>query len=217
MKELREGEIEQILQGNTENLNLEFKDTFDFDDSLWMREELIKSIIAMSNTRNGGCIVVGIHENGDKTINLSGMEESHLSKFILKEEVLKEKVEGFSSAPADYDIGWSKYKGQKFLIITVREFTLNPLICRRDGEYKKECLKENKIYIKRVLKEGAIYIRTLKSKPSSVKLTNPTDIEDLLDRSVYKKISKLHKQGWQHEAEAINKSAQNFKKERADF
>ena len=93
-------------------------------------------------------------------------------------------------------------------MISVGEFTLNPCICRRNGEHKDK-----------ILEEGAIYIRTLKDKPSSVKLSNPVDIQDFLDRITDKQITNLHKRGWKHETEnIISKSDKSlFEKERKSF
>lgn len=69
MKKLTEIKIQEILQGNAENLNTEFKATFDFNTNIWMREKLIRSIFAMSNTRDGGDIVIGIKEKENKTLD----------------------------------------------------------------------------------------------------------------------------------------------------
>lgn len=206
MKELSDNVIKELLQGNTENLNLEFKASFNFDENIWARERLIRSILAMSNTRNGGYILIGVGENKDKSLNLSGLEEAHLQLFKTKEEELKSKTESFCSSPVSYEIGLGKYKENDYILISVTEFSLNPLICRKNGEHKDKHLEE-----------GAIYIRTLKDKPSSIKLINPVDIQDFLDRSSDKQISNLHKRGWKHDSENIKNSKSFFEKERSSF
>jgi len=189
MKEIAESLIEQILQGNSENLNLEFKATFDFNENIWARERLVRSMLAMSNTRN-----------------FAGLEDNHLALFKSKIEDLKSKVESFSSSPVSYEIGIGEYKRKKLIVISVAEFFLSPLICRKNGEHKDKHLEE-----------GSIYIRTLKDKPSSIKLTNPVDIQDFLERITDKQISNLHKRGWKHDTENLKGSRSSFEKERADF
>ena len=206
MKEIAESLIEQILQGNSENLNLEFKATFDFNENIWARERLVRSMLAMSNTRNGGYIVIGVAENGDKSPDFAGLEDNHLALFKSKIEDLKSKVESFSSSPVSYEIGIGEYKRKKLIVISVAEFFLSPLICRKNGEHKDKHLEE-----------GSIYIRTLKDKPSSIKLTNPVDIQDFLERITDKQISNLHKRGWKHDTENLKGSRSSFEKERADF
>ena len=208
MKELTEVKIEEILQGNAESLNTEFKATFDFNMHIWMREKLIRSILAMSNTRDGGFIVVGVEEKDDKLPDFTGVKEEHLSTF--NGDIVKEKVESFSSFPVDYEIGFGLYKGKNYIIISVTEFSLNPTICKKSGDNKEEKL---------TLEEGAIYIRTLKGKPSSVKISKPADVQDFLDRITDKQITNLHKRGWKHETENIIKKSDKslFEKERKGF
>lgn len=206
MREISATQIEQILQGNSENLNLEFKATFDFEKNIWAQERLIRSILAMSNTRNGGYVVIGVTENADKTYEFTGLEPEHLLLFKSKTEDLKSKVESFSSSPVNYEIGIGEHKGNKLILISIAEFSLNPLICRKNGEQKNKHLEE-----------GAIYIRTLKDKPSSIKLINAVDIQDFLERSSDKQISSLHKRGWKHDTENSTDTKTLFKNERTDF
>jgi len=208
MKELAEIKIQEILQGNTESLNTEFKSTFDFNTNIWMREKLIRSILAMSNTRDGGVIVIGVSETKDKLPEFNGVKDEHLSTF--NTDILKEKVESFSNFPVDYEVGFGSYKGANYIVISVAEFPLNPIICKKSGENQQE---------KFILEKGSIYIRTQKDKPSSVKLSNPIDVQDLIDRITDKQILNLHKRGWKHETESlINKSDKSlFEKERKNF
>lgn len=206
MKELKEDIFEQILQGNSENLNLEFKASFDFNDNIWARERLIRSILAISNTRDGGYIVIGVTENSDKSLDLIGMTEDHLNLFKSKVEDLKSMVESFSNSPASYEIGIGKYRSGDFVLISISEFALNPLICRKNGAHKDKYLEE-----------GAIYVRTLKDKPSSIKLMNPIDIQDFFERAVDKQIMNLHKRGWSHASESTLSDQSSFQKERGTF
>ena len=92
--------------------------------------------------------------------------------------------------------------------MSVTESPLNPIICRRNGEHKDK-----------ILEEGAMYVRTLKDKPSSVKLSNPVDVQDFMERATDKQISNLHKRGWKHETEnLVSKSDKSFfEKERKSF
>jgi len=206
MKKLTEIKIQEILQGNAESLNTEFKATFDFNTNVWMREKLIRSIFAMSNTRDGGFIVIGIEEKTDKILNFTGIKDEHLLTF--KGDDLKAKVESFSSSSVNYEMGVGSYKGDNYIVVSITEFPVSPIICRRNGEHKDK-----------ILEEGAMYVRTLKDKPSSVKLSNPVDVQDFIDRVADKQISNLHKRGWKHETEnLVSKSDKSFfEKERKSF
>ena len=208
MQKLTETKIREIIQGNAESLNIEFKSSFNFNTNAWMREKLIRSILAMSNTRNGGFIVIGVGEKSDKFPDFVGIKKSDFSTF--NTDIVKEKVESFSNFPVVYEIGYGPYKKADYIIISVAEFTINPVICKKNGDNQKG---------KPVLEEGAIYIRTQKDKPSSVKISNPIDVQDIIERITDKQITNLHKRGWKHETESLtNKSDKNlFEKERDKF
>lgn len=207
MKEIPVNEFEEIVKGNSENLNLEFKGTFNFDTDIWARERLIRAILAMSNTRVGGDIIIGIEEKSDKSgYDFNGVKQEHLLLFRSREEDLKAKIESFCAFSVSYEIGISEYVNNKFIVIRVTEFSLYPSICRKNGEHKDKFLEE-----------GAIYIRTLKDKPSSIKLTNPVDIQDFIERATDKQILNLHKRGWKHEVEDSKNNKSLFEKERTNF
>lgn len=129
----------------------------------------------------------------------------HLTILKSKVEEIKTKVENFASAPVEFEISFHKVDNKTYAVIFIKEFSFNPIICKRKGEYKNE----------NILEEGIIYIRTLKDKPSSVKATNIIDIDHLLNRGMQKKIDRLHKDGWSHKSE--QDSEYDYKKERGDF
>jgi len=206
MKTLSIEKTRQILEVSTENIGLEFKSSFDFEDNNWLKEKTYRAILAMSNTRGGGDIVIGVKERADTTFNLSGLEKDHLDKFRSKLEDLKSQIESFATEPVSYEIYDASLDELKhFLIIRISEFRRRPIICRKNGREKD------------ILEQGAIYIRTLKDKPSSVKIVDPLDIQDLLERSVDKEISSLHMRGWKHESEQSKSNSKSFDKERKDF
>lgn len=196
--------LENLDYGIFENLNLEFKGSFDFTQNVWAREHLVRTILAMSNTENGGRIIIGLKENGDKSVSKEGITSEHLPILKSKIEELKTKVEVFASSPVDFDLSFHSIEGKDFILIDVKEFVFNPIICRKKGDHPQE----------KILEEGIIYIRTLKDKPSSVKAVEFIDIEHLLNRGMQKKINRLHKEGWQHKSE--NKQY-DYKKERGNF
>jgi len=197
--------LENIRYGVYENLNLEFKDSFDYDLP-WPRERFIRSVLALSNTADGGKIIIGLKEDGDKVL-AEGVKEDHLKKFEANKEEIKAKVLSFSSSPIDFDMYFCKVDEKVFIVCDVKEFSFTPIICKNNGEYKNgDSLRH--------LEQGVIYIRTLKDKPSSVKAVDFVDVEFLLERAVNKKITNKHKAGWFHTSE---KAEYDYKKERGDF
>ena len=192
--------LENICYGVYENLNLEFKDSFDYDLP-WPRERFIRSVLALSNTTDGGKIIIGLKEDGDKVLP-DGVKEYHLKKFEANKEEIKAKVLSFSSSPVDFEMYFCKVSEKDFIVCDVKEFSFTPIICKNNGEHKNgDGLRH--------LEQGVIYIRTLKDKPSSIKA-----VDFLLERAVNKKITNKHKAGWFHISE---KAEYDYKKERGDF
>lgn len=208
MKDISEAEFKEITRGNTESLNLEFKSAFNFGGKeikeVWMREEVIRSILAMSNTRDGGTIVIGIKENADNTFEFTGIPNTDLLSFQ-REDDFKAKIESFSALPVDYELGIAQSGEEKFIIIIVPEYSRFPAICKKTSANGEKNLEE-----------GAIYIRALKDKPSSIKMSNPVDILDFLERAADKQILNLHKREWKHSIEAPASNT-GYKNERTDF
>lgn len=64
--------LKNLEYGSYENLNLEFKSTFDYSDNIWAKERLIRSILAMSNTEGGGKIIIGLDEKSDRKVEKTG-------------------------------------------------------------------------------------------------------------------------------------------------
>lgn len=208
MKTLEEEKTKKVLEAGTEDLSLEFKPSFDYKKNDWLREVVIRGILAMSNTRDGGDIIIGVEENKN-TFDLKGMESPHLIEWTQNMDDFKSQVESFATSPVSYEIYEGHLENRSFVIIRVTEFRTHPIICRKNGVSKKG----NGF----VLEEGAIYIRTLKDKPSSVKLVNPIDVHDLIERASDKTIARFHQRGWKHVSEGTDKSSAQFGKERADF
>ena len=150
--------------------------------------------------------MIGVAEKDDGTPDPEGVAKDDLIVFTSKLEDLKTKVESFSSSPVNYEIGRGEIAGKSFVLVTITEFSVRPVISRKNGEDKNG-----------VLEEGAIYVRALKDKPSSVKLVNPVDIQEFLERATDKQISSLHRRGWKHETETMVSNKQAFEKERENF
>lgn len=207
MKRITEEETKKILEARSEDLNLEFKDGFDYKKD-FPRERLIRAILAMSNTRSGGDIIIGIKEV-NRRIKFSGLKEKHLSEMKEKEEDLKSKVESFSNQPIGYKILEGSMDNKSFIIIRVPEFDRYLSICRKSGTEHKNG--------SRILERGSIYIRALKDKPSSVKIVDPADVQDLIDRTVDKNNKKLTERGYVYKKKTIINPDNFYNEENKNF
>jgi len=83
MKKLSEEQIALLLEAGYELRNKEYKPPFRWDDdkSKWAKDKVIRAVLAMTNTRYGGQIVIGIEVKDDRTVILKGVTDEQLKSF----------------------------------------------------------------------------------------------------------------------------------------
>jgi predicted HTH transcriptional regulator len=64
-----------------EERNLEYEQSTTWGDKVF-RVKIAKSILAMSNIRDGGHIIIGMERQADDTYLPKGMEQSHITELI---------------------------------------------------------------------------------------------------------------------------------------
>ena len=195
MKVLPEKNFKEIIEGNDESIHLEFKRSFDFNSDKIQKEKIIKAVIAMANTQNGGDIVIGINDCKSSFERFEGINEEHLKKFEKEIENLKSQVEKHSSSPVPFEIYKTvaildSKKSRNYIVIRVPEFEYLPVICKQASTKNINCSSSEGI----ILESGALYIRSLKDKPSSSKIKDSNDMMELLRRAIGKEISNRHKE-----------------------
>ena len=63
--------IEELLKLKCENKNLDYKEACSWNSSKEVKGEIIKDILAMANTQDGGTIIFGIRDSDFKFVGLS--------------------------------------------------------------------------------------------------------------------------------------------------
>ena len=185
MKKLsEEQQIAQMLEAGYELRNAEYKPPFDWNDdkATWIIEKVVRAILAMTNTRYGGKVIIGVETNDDKSINLKGVTDKQLKSFGDFDRI-KGVVDGFSFTNTDFDINWDEHKGKKYVVLTIQEFSEIPAICRKNGDTKGTLI----IY--------DIYARSKKAPYSSIKATD-AELREVIRMSVDKEKSNLKSRGW---------------------
>src|SRR5699024_8138875 len=103
-------QLKTLIEGQTENPSLDFK-----ADSPLRVQRLAKDIIAMSNVRDGGLIVIGVSDG-----NLTTYNKDHM----------KDKLTKYTDPPVDFDLHFpSDNNGKTFVVIKVHPFKEIPVIC----------------------------------------------------------------------------------------
>lgn len=159
--------IERIdfdLSSLMESHAVEFKRSEPWDV---LRLKIVKTVIAMTNTRDGGRIIIGVDEAEPGVSALKGISEEHLATYDV-DDVLA-YINKYVSYPINPLILTHTFNGATFLVIVVNEFDVEPILCiKESGESKND------------LKKGAIYTRP-KGKPESSMISNRTAFMELLE------------------------------------
>ncbi|MEK7552142.1 MAG: ATP-binding protein [Patescibacteria group bacterium] len=175
--------FKRIIESGKESISLEFKESESWDSSL--KNKLTKFILAATNTREGGNLIVGIDNSG----KLVGVKAEHLTSY--KEDVIKDYVSRYADPYANFSVDIVEHESKNYVVFTVREFSEMPVICKKEGDG---------------FRKGAIYIRTRNRRPETVEVPDSAHMRELVELATDKMNENLKKRGWNR---AISESAAN--------
>lgn len=171
-------EIIELIQLKTENKNLDYKEKFNWNRATKKEKvEIIKDILAMVNTQDGGRIIFGVR---NKDYDFVGLSKKDFESFDQTD------VNNLLHEYSEPRLNCQVYKYKKILndkntlVIDIGEFLEIPIICKKDFQTKDN---------KHILKRGHIYIRT--NKATSESINTPEQMRDLLGRAIIKKSDEL--------------------------
>lgn len=183
--------FESILNFGTEGVDLEFREDFEYD-SIFLRERLLKSILALSNTKGGGRVLIGIK---DETLERTGLNADNSKSLKNKLDELKSQVQKFSSGAIDIKFSIYNWNNKEFLFMEVEQYLEYPNVCKVDGQFVYEDSEGIK---KKMLEKGAIYVRSISDKPSSIKLSDPLDVASFFENALSKNLEYKNSKKWYH-------------------
>lgn len=157
--------LQELLAGSRETRNIEFKRSM-----LWskLRGKLVRSILAMTNTRDGGTIVIGVRQEKSGFV-FEGATDADLASY--KEDDIAAFVASYADPYVRLHYEAVQLDdGRKFGVITVFEFDEIPVICRQSGEE---------------VRQGAIYVRGNRI-PESVEVPSQTELREILELALEK-------------------------------
>lgn len=175
---LTEEDVRRLINQQAETKNLDYKEGCN-----WLATdndkkcELIKDILAMANTQDGGQLVFGVD---DRTFEFVGMDPTSYESFD------PTKVNDFVRQYTDPPFACNVYKfcvDQRLtVVLEIPEFTEIPVICKTDAN-------SNKAPHKTILKKSGMYVRT--DKPSSELVSTSEVMRDIIGRASRKKREEL--------------------------
>ena len=152
--------FDDLILAGRESASLEYKQSAPWED---LRLGLIRTVLGLSNTRNGGTVVIGIAENADGTFSPEGVSPTHLATFPTEED-FRAAVNGFAEPFVEPSVDSHIHEDKAFLVVSVPEFRYEPVLCTRtEGR----------------LREGALYIRSAR-KPETTDVRTVTDMRALV-------------------------------------
>lgn len=173
--------ISGILESPNETRTVEFKPSFQWPNNIKglqnnpKAQETIKSILALSNTSDGGKIILGIEkDNSKERYILKGMKRTDLGTF--DHDLIFDHVRNFGRPEPRFQVLNTQFSTKNFIVFSVQSFTFSPIVCRNYKNLEK-------------LEDAAIYIRT--HKPETKKVTEPSQMKELIDLTVGKEIDLL--------------------------
>ena len=174
---LLEEDIRQLLKIKTESKNLDYKEGLNWDTSPKDKKlEIVKDILAMANTQDGGKIIFGVK---DSDYDFIGLSEVDFKSFDPTK--VNDFLHNYTEPQHSCQVYKYKIDEKYVVVIDVPEFPEVPIICKKDF-YSSDNNKQ-------ILKKGQIYIRT--EKASSEAISSVEEMREFLGRALTKKGDEL--------------------------
>jgi schlafen family protein len=171
-------EIRNLILLKSEGPNLDYKAGFPWTkDNRDKKYEIIRDLIALSNTKDGGCVIFGVRDEDLSFIGVS----SDVYESADPSSVLQMLYD--NAAPkACCAIFKREIDGKRVVVFDVAEFDETPTICTNtilssDGAKRT------------ILREGAVYVRT--GAATTEEISTADDMRSLISRAVKRKSDDL--------------------------
>ncbi len=162
-------ELLNIVDYGKEERNIEFK-----EDQNWntLKIKIIKTIMALANIRNGGYIVIGMKELDNGLYEEQGISSENLMTF--DRDTIAENVNNYAEPSVNINLKDITKNGKKFLFIIVDEFSVTPVLCKKDDKN---------------FNKGIIYYRST-SKIQTSEIKSFEEMKELTDFAILKGVKK---------------------------
>src|SRR5215218_10258979 len=115
---MTDDEFQIIAERGRERRDIEFKAGGSIRDDHLLRR-VIRSVLGMTNTRDGGSVILGVDERLGLAV-FSGMDETDARTWTI--DSFGDKVASWVDPAVSVDIETKLYQGRYFVVIQVAEF-----------------------------------------------------------------------------------------------
>lgn len=173
-------ELEQLIEGQAESPNLDFK-----QDCIWDAKKMAKDFIAMSNLKAGGYIVVGVREDGSNFIG-EGVSEDNIESY--KVDIMRDQMFKYADPAVDIRVDYpTDSKGNKYVVIKVLSFKEIPVLSKTD--------------IQGELIANMLYYRNTNRRVESAPVSNAHDLRDIIELAAVKLMQRRKNYGFNVESQ----------------
>lgn len=183
-----------MLRGSTETPTIEIKAA-----GPWSAPLLAKDILAMSNVRDGGHIIIGLE---DGTFERQGLTPEQRATYDINR--MRDQMAKFADPKVVFVVEFPKdVAGKEYAVIRVLPFDEVPVICAVDAA---DLLK------------GRLYYRNTNGKVESAPVSNAHDMRDIITTAAQRLMRRLSAAGFtvttEPDSAEEKRARESLKKER---
>ncbi|MGC9599550.1 MAG: ATP-binding protein [Minisyncoccia bacterium] len=165
-------ELESKLQGGTETQTLDIKAACD-----WNADTMAKDILAMTNVRDGGYIIIGVE---DGTFARQGINAMQRATYAI--ETMRDQLRAFADPHVTFTVEFPRDStGLEYAVLRVMPFEEIPVICATD---------------RAGLRRGVVYYRNSNARVESAAVSNSYDMHDIILTATVKMMRRLRASGF---------------------
>lgn len=159
-------QLKSLIEGQSENASLDFK-----GDTPLNLQRLAKDLIAMSNVRDGGTIIVGVSETSTG-YEPTGVTDENIKTY--NKDIMKDKLSKYTDPAVDFDIyfPFDKSTQRTYVVIKVYPFKELPVLCVKDWD--------------KHLVANTIYYRNTNRRVESSAVSNAHDLRAIIEHAAIK-------------------------------
>jgi len=198
-------DLKFYIEHGKEERYLEYKCSMMLTGQDITKVKIAKAMMAMSNLRNGGVVVIGMKEIQRGVWQPDGMTQQQVTSF--NHDDIAQCVNDYAVPSVQFEVESFELDSNRFVIIEVSEFDSTPPICRKQKSAGGEDLRT-----------GAIYYRS-KRKNESAPISSEEDMRELIELAVGKGLTREMKRLRElglvaAEPEPLERSVLNYEQER---